>query len=100
MDKSAGGQLEILHHPARKDDPLHGVIRIDKHASVADAVKAFVVECRPGEIGLAEIAGRDVDAAQAQFIFRSDRHHLQLDAWKRSEEHTSELQSPCNLVCR
>src|SRR5256885_11098488 len=21
-------------------------------------------------------------------------------AWKRSEEHTSELQSPCNLVCR
>src|SRR5688500_19257950 len=23
-----------------------------------------------------------------------------LDAWTRSEEHTSELQSPCNLVCR
>src|SRR5256885_7413016 len=22
------------------------------------------------------------------------------DEWKRSEEHTSELQSPCNLVCR
>src|SRR5256885_10705144 len=22
------------------------------------------------------------------------------DAWDRSEEHTSELQSPCNLVCR
>src|SRR2546426_6138371 len=21
-------------------------------------------------------------------------------AWERSEEHTSELQSPCNLVCR
>src|SRR2546426_5400377 len=21
-------------------------------------------------------------------------------AWRRSEEHTSELQSPCNLVCR
>src|SRR5256885_5548446 len=21
-------------------------------------------------------------------------------AWQRSEEHTSELQSPCNLVCR
>src|SRR2546426_5728773 len=21
-------------------------------------------------------------------------------SWKRSEEHTSELQSPCNLVCR
>src|SRR5256885_3351700 len=24
----------------------------------------------------------------------------QRDAWVRSEEHTSELQSPCNLVCR
>src|SRR2546426_7392211 len=22
------------------------------------------------------------------------------DGWDRSEEHTSELQSPCNLVCR
>src|SRR5256885_6010458 len=24
----------------------------------------------------------------------------QLPGWHRSEEHTSELQSPCNLVCR
>src|SRR5256885_3872291 len=23
-----------------------------------------------------------------------------VDQWRRSEEHTSELQSPCNLVCR
>src|SRR5256885_8279788 len=34
----------------------------------------------------------DVEAA------RSERDHFQL--WWRSEEHTSELQSPCNLVCR
>src|SRR5205807_8302052 len=25
---------------------------------------------------------------------------LQVACWERSEEHTSELQSPCNLVCR
>src|SRR5256885_6517283 len=25
---------------------------------------------------------------------------LALYGWERSEEHTSELQSPCNLVCR
>src|SRR6266446_10296193 len=25
---------------------------------------------------------------------------LPVPAWPRSEEHTSELQSPCNLVCR
>src|SRR5256885_13010515 len=32
----------------------------------------------------------------------SARHRLHLDRSKtiRSEEHTSELQSPCNLVCR
>src|SRR2546426_9068257 len=34
--------------------------------------------------GLAEPEARDLAGA----------------AWKRSEEHTSELQSPCNLVCR
>src|SRR3989454_4773198 len=27
-------------------------------------------------------------------------YHLLLEIWIRSEEHTSELQSPCNLVCR
>src|SRR5205807_10625240 len=27
-------------------------------------------------------------------------YHLSADIGKRSEEHTSELQSPCNLVCR
>src|SRR5256885_3152623 len=33
---------------------------------------------------------------------RSPRARKPLEAWfrKRSEEHTSELQSPCNLVCR
>src|SRR5256885_9059906 len=28
------------------------------------------------------------------------RHQPQHDVIERSEEHTSELQSPCNLVCR
>src|SRR2546426_2627692 len=27
-------------------------------------------------------------------------YHLHRTFWVRSEEHTSELQSPCNLVCR
>src|SRR5256885_4787174 len=30
----------------------------------------------------------------------SRRRHPDVPARKRSEEHTSELQSPCNLVCR
>src|SRR5688500_20222929 len=28
------------------------------------------------------------------------RYFIHAFAWCRSEEHTSELQSPCNLVCR
>src|SRR5256885_7109273 len=33
--------------------------------------------------------------------FRQRRHPvLGCNFWDRSEEHTSELQSPCNLVCR
>src|SRR2546426_8885999 len=31
---------------------------------------------------------------------RYRRALVELDAAQRSEEHTSELQSPCNLVCR
>src|SRR5256885_17221929 len=33
---------------------------------------------------------------QYKWLLRQDLHI----AWYRSEEHTSELQSPCNLVCR
>src|SRR5688500_15691636 len=38
----------------------------------------------------------DVTEAQARQLLKRS---LQRD-WERSEEHTSELQSPCNLVCR
>src|SRR5688500_20389848 len=36
----------------------------------------------------------------ARRLFRDPRVVLVLDLGLRSEEHTSELQSPCNLVCR
>src|SRR2546426_5834167 len=36
------------------------------------------------------------DGAEALDFFFGDGSH----PWHRSEEHTSELQSPCNLVCR
>src|SRR5256885_16453626 len=37
----------------------------------------------------------------AHFIFGSASTRKPLRFWRRrSEEHTSELQSPCNLVCR
>src|SRR5256885_7763346 len=37
---------------------------------------------------------------QRQIVGRRAEGLLQLGAQGRSEEHTSELQSPCNLVCR
>src|SRR5256885_9285590 len=44
------------------------------------------------------------DSCQKCLRFR-ERGNLRKDTWhdpgkRRSEEHTSELQSPCNLVCR
>src|SRR5256885_5362016 len=44
------------------------------------------------------------DQVHGAFRMRDDRsvscYALLIDSIKRSEEHTSELQSPCNLVCR
>src|ERR1022692_4475304 len=52
--------------------------------------------------GLGRIFGTAADVSQvagARALFASvDREFGALDI--RSEEHTSELQSPCNLVCR
>src|SRR5256885_8730449 len=42
-------------------------------------------------------------AEQAPFPLRSSRcrgRRCRMAVFRRSEEHTSELQSPCNLVCR
>src|SRR5256885_7313317 len=46
--------------------------------------------------------GRDpVDRSAHERVFPGARDlHPACDARARSEEHTSELQSPCNLVCR
>src|SRR5256885_11493381 len=43
-----------------------------------------------------ESVARRFPAVESVFIQADVRLH----AWHRSEEHTSELQSPCNLVCR
>src|SRR2546426_7510873 len=55
---------------------------------------------------LPPVLGREVVPAFAHGALHDDvfpRHRLRLTSrswWPRSEEHTSELQSPCNLVCR
>src|SRR5256885_12229984 len=44
-----------------------------------------------------QLAVAQVDHATGDLL---DHHHVQILDPQRSEEHTSELQSPCNLVCR
>src|SRR5256885_4104162 len=36
----------------------------------------------------------------ARTVSRNTDEYVHENPWQRSEEHTSELQSPCNLVCR
>src|SRR5688500_19901803 len=49
-----------------------------------------------GELVALNVSDVDVDRKQIQITGRATRGR----AVTRSEEHTSELQSPCNLVCR
>src|SRR5256885_10094396 len=54
------------------------------------------MEVHPGELRHHDVAQDDVEA-----LARCDaRQRLTRARHDRSEEHTSELQSPCNLVCR
>src|SRR2546426_8511266 len=50
--------------------------------------------------GLFELRLREVWAYRELLYFFVWRDEIKKFAVSRSEEHTSELQSPCNLVCR
>src|SRR5256885_5407476 len=54
----------------------------------------------PGDCSEAErlLAGADFDVRSKRLVAGRDSEWRETDL--RSEEHTSELQSPCNLVCR
>src|SRR2546426_3743707 len=49
---------------------------------------------------LFKIVERQVFETRPPFLLRRPRRWSSSPRVKRSEEHTSELQSPCNLVCR
>src|SRR5256885_8608027 len=62
--------------------------------------KSERVVCRTlGSLSQAVDAG-ERRTRQRYFQIDGRRRHLDRDHAQRSEEHTSELQSPCNLVCR
>src|SRR5256885_12699666 len=60
---------------------------------------------RIGELGLPRVRVAEPLLGELALEARARRLHVELDhvllgPAPRSEEHTSELQSPCNLVCR
>src|SRR2546426_5664294 len=69
--------------------------------SLHDALPIFATAIGESAIGVIRVSGPDAIAIVAPLL----RTAIPLEAFpshrlRRSEEHTSELQSPCNLVCR
>src|SRR2546426_3179825 len=95
---------EVFGMPLHGDDeaPLIGVLERLDHVvgrppdlpQVApEAVNRLVGEAVHAKLG-------DSDDGADPRVFRLQLHVVGGEAAPRSEEHTSELQSPCNLVCR
>src|SRR2546426_3236908 len=55
---------------------------------------------RQGDIGHRESSGPYLRGVREELPVPQLRGHDSDEGLDRSEEHTSELQSPCNLVCR
>src|SRR3989454_6559974 len=72
-------------------DDLKGVESVESGYMGGKTVNPSYEEVCSGETGHAEVARLSFDPKQVSF-----KEILEV----RSEEHTSELQSPCNLVCR
>src|SRR3989454_8408777 len=62
--------------------------------SVGDPTLEYLVEPAKG------IVDRDGRQTEADGLASAGGHVEDIVGRRRSEEHTSELQSPCNLVCR
>src|SRR5256885_13524702 len=78
---------------------------LNPHPALIPAIEAGWVESIHSfgsELGMEDYirARSDVFFTGADGSLRSNRAFCQAAGHYRSEEHTSELQSPCNLVCR
>src|SRR6266850_307417 len=101
--KAPGGEIGVDQRPQRKRDTellRRGFERQDVRREVRPARAVDLVgDARQIEPLLPRVAVRD----QVHRIVVEQRVAREIDRLadrRRSEEHTSELQSPCNLVCR
>src|SRR5256885_10561804 len=76
--------------------------RVDDALSLAGARIDYAFRGRASHAAASPHLGRSaLDAVELMNVgVNYLREHMPTDARVRSEEHTSELQSPCNLVCR
>src|SRR5690348_18224088 len=72
-----------------RSDAVRGNLDRRRHPDVVARPIVFEPKC-----------GNPADRDTAQFDRRADRQAVQGPGKRRSEEHTSELQSPVHLVCR
>src|ERR1022692_1824554 len=99
------GQLEVARRTRRREIAYRYV------STTPSLAGPLAVERHFREVGRFASSWRDIFLGNARI--QSSRHHrngrltcLHLEDYLpmailcRSEEHTSELQSPCNLVCR
>src|SRR5690606_8411267 len=70
IDPGAGGELEVLRHPAAEHEALAGIVGRLEDERVAEAVVPLLVERLRGELGLAPVAWRDARAPQPHLVAR------------------------------
>src|SRR5688500_19761050 len=90
--------LAIIRHPHSSTRfPYTTLFR--SHLAAADGADDARHHAR-FDVVVEDVAARETDAAAADgghLRYAVEARHVER---RRSEEHTSELQSPCNLVCR
>src|SRR5256885_8745870 len=96
MDIKSGRMVFLGYGKYWRSDRIVGMVPIEDDRGPGRRTDVFV-EDRAQPI----VASRTEDAILADLGATDDSFQLEaLRAAIRSEEHTSELQSPCNLVCR
>src|SRR5574344_3127519 len=90
------GELYLQHRPGWKDiQPDKWDTAVGGHVDLGECVEeAWKREVRE-ELGIEDFSPERI----TQYVFESARERELVFVYKRSEEHTSELQSPDHLVC-
>src|SRR5205807_8285715 len=86
--------------PIYSDGPLEGIRVLDLGAIIAGPFAASLLADLGADVIKVEPLSGDSFRGPGFGAYNKGQRSIALDLRDRSEEHTSELQSPCNLVCR